>query len=103
MSSNAVAAIHLILDGCATHRGGVVLALAGELGVVLPFIPPGLTELLQPLDRSISGALRAEYRAIYRDEMSQRQEKRMTKADCGAYLILAWDLVSDQVIHQGME
>jgi hypothetical protein len=77
--------IHLILDGCATHRGDIVLALADVLDIVLPFIPPGLTELLPPLDRSVLGALKLGYRAIYRYEMSQRRDKRMSKADCAAY------------------
>jgi hypothetical protein len=44
--------IHLILDGYATHRCEAVRMLAAELRIVLHFIPPGLTDLLQPLDRS---------------------------------------------------
>jgi hypothetical protein len=76
--------IHLILDGYATHRCDDVLAMADELGIVLHFIPSGLTDLLQPLDRSVFGALKAEYRAIYRMDMSQREDRRMTKADFAA-------------------
>ena len=33
--------------------------------------PPGLTDLLRSLDRAVFGALKAEYRAMYRDEVSQ--------------------------------
>jgi hypothetical protein len=95
--------IHLILDGYATHRCDDVLAMADELGIVLRFIPPGLTDLLQPLDRSVFGALQAEYRAIYRMDMSQREDRRMTKADFAAYLILAWELVSDGAVRRGWE
>jgi transposase len=56
--------IHLILDGYATHRCEAVRALALEIRIVLHFIPPGLTDLLQRLDRSLFGALKAEYLAI---------------------------------------
>ena len=96
-------AIHVILDGYATHVCDDVRALADELGIVLHFIPPGLTDLLQPLDRSVFGAFKAEYRAIYRRDMAQREDRRMTKADFAAYLILAWELVSDRAIQHGWE
>jgi hypothetical protein len=65
------------------------------------FIPPGLTDLVQPLGRSVFGALKAEYRAIYRNEMSQRQDKRMSRADFAVFLILAWEFVSEEAIHHG--
>jgi hypothetical protein len=42
--------IHVIIDFYATHRLDGVLALADELGIRLHFIPPGLAEMLQPLD-----------------------------------------------------
>jgi hypothetical protein len=78
-----------------------VRTLAARLNIVLHFIPPGLTDLLQPLDRSVFGALKAEYRAIYRMDMSQRQDKRKTKADFAAYLILWWELVSEGAVRRG--
>jgi hypothetical protein len=55
------------------------------------------------LDRSVFGALKAEYRAIYRNEMSQRQDKRASKADFAAFAILAWELVSEEAIHDGWD
>jgi hypothetical protein len=90
---------HLILDGYATHPCDEVLVLADEHDFILHMIPPGLTDLLQPPDRSIIGALKAEYRAIDLHEMSQRKDNRMTQADFTAYLILAWDLVSEPAVH----
>jgi hypothetical protein len=95
--------IHLTLDRYATHRCDDVLAMADELGSHLQFIPPGLTDLLQPLDRSAFGALKAEYRAIYRMGMSQREDKRTTKADFAAYPIRARELVSDWAMHRGWD
>jgi hypothetical protein len=81
--------IHLILDRYATHLCDDVVALADELGIVLHFIPPEVTDLLQPLDRSVFGALKAEYLAIARYQMSQIEDKWVTEADFPAFLILA--------------
>jgi hypothetical protein len=94
---------HVIIDCYTAHRRDVVRELTDELGIRLHFMPPGLTDILQPLDRAIFGALKAEYRAIYRHEMSQREDKSMTKADFAAYLLLAWELVSEDAIHRGWE
>jgi hypothetical protein len=55
--------IHVIIDGYAAHLCGDVRALANELRIRLHFIPPGLTDILQRLDR-----------AIYVYEMSQRED-----------------------------
>jgi hypothetical protein len=33
--------------------------------------------------------------------MAHRDDKHMTKADFPAYLMLAWDLVSEEAIHRG--
>jgi hypothetical protein len=77
--------------------------LAAKVRIVLHFIPPRLTDPLQPLDRSVFGALKAEYRAIYRMDMSQREDKRMTKAGFGAYLIVAWELVSEGAVRREWE
>jgi hypothetical protein len=76
----------VIIDCHAAHRCDDVLALADELGIRLHFIPQCLTGMLQPLDRAVFGALKAEYRAIYRPEMSPRQDKSTTKVDFAAYL-----------------
>jgi hypothetical protein len=56
---------------------------------------------MQPLDGSVFGAVKAEYRAIYRGDMAHREEKHMTKTDVTAYLMLAWDLVSEEAIQSG--
>jgi hypothetical protein len=35
--------------------------------------------------------------------MSQRQDKRVSKADFATFLILAWELVSEEAIHHGWD
>jgi hypothetical protein len=71
--------------------------------MVLHFIPPGLTDLLQPLDRRVCGALQVECRAICRMDMSQREDQRVTKAYFTAYLNLAWELVSEGAVRRDGE
>jgi hypothetical protein len=95
--------VHVIIDGYASHLCDDVRAMADERGVCLHLIPPGLTNILQTLDRAVFGALKAEYQAIYRYEMSQREDKSMTKANFAAYLLLAWELVSEDANHRGWE
>ena len=95
--------IHVILDCFRVHICEAVRREAARLNIRLHFIPPGLTDLLQPLDRAVFGALKAEYRAIYRYEMAQREDKRVKKADFAVFLVLAWELVSEGAIRRGWE
>jgi hypothetical protein len=71
----------------------------------LHFTPPGLMDIsiMQPLDRSAFGALKAEYRAICRGDMDHREGKHMTKADFGAYPLpyAGMGPVSEEAIDRG--
>jgi hypothetical protein len=88
--------------GCDTvHRCAAVRERTERLRVHLHFISPGLTGIVQPLDRSVFGGLKAELRTIYRGNMAHREDKRMTKAEFTAYLMLACDLVSEEAVHRG--
>jgi hypothetical protein len=95
--------IHVILDCCAVHRCDEVKELAETLGIHLPFIPPGLTDIMQPPGRSGFGTLKAEYHAVYRGGMPHREDKHMTKADFAAYPIpyAGMGLVSEEALHRG--
>jgi hypothetical protein len=94
---------HVIIDGYATHLCDDVRALADERGLCLHLIPPGLPDIAQPLDRAVFGALEAEYGAIYRYEMSQREDKSMAMANFVLYLLLAWEWASEDALHFGWE
>jgi transposase len=52
--------VHLAIDSYSAHRCEAVMAVAKELSIKVHFIPPGLIDLLQPLSRSVFGALKAE-------------------------------------------
>jgi hypothetical protein len=94
---------HVVIDCDAAHSWHGVLALADELGIRLHIIPPGLTDMLQPLDRAVFGALTAEYRAICRCDVLRREHNSMTLADFAALPLLAWGLVSGDANPPGLE
>jgi hypothetical protein len=83
--------IHLIRDCCAIHRCHAVRNLAERSHIRLHFIPPGLTDIMQPLDCSVFGPLKAEYRAICWGDVAHREDKHLTKADFAGYLMLTWE------------
>jgi hypothetical protein len=95
--------IHVTIYCYPAHHCDNVRARADELGTRLHFIPPQRTDILQPWDRAVFRALKAEYQAIDRYEMSQREDKSMTKAIFAAYRLLAWEMVSEEAIHRGRE
>ena len=59
--------LHLILDLYSVHRDAEIKAHANELNIQLHFIPAGMTDKLQPLDRNCFGALKATARRLFRE------------------------------------
>jgi hypothetical protein len=62
--------IWLMLDSYSVHRSPEVREYARSLGIILLFVPPGMTDALQPLDRSIFGAMKQEARRLWREYVS---------------------------------
>jgi hypothetical protein len=58
--------IWMLLDCHSVHRAKAMRRHARELGIHLLFIPPGLTDELQPIDRFVFGAMKATCRRLYR-------------------------------------
>jgi hypothetical protein len=69
---------------------------ASELGIRLLFIPPGLTDEFQPLDRFVFGVMKANCRRMYR--VHTAAEGVMTKQTAAGFLVRAWEAVSSQVL-----
>jgi hypothetical protein len=95
--------IHVIIDCTRLTFAATSGRWWTRSAAAIHFIPPGLTDIVQPLDRAVFGALKAGYRAIDRYEMSQKEDKSVTKADFAAYLLLAWELASEDAIQRGWE
>jgi hypothetical protein len=84
--------IHLVVDMHSSQRTQAVKNLAVSLNINHPFVPAGLTNALQPLDRSIFGALRSHARRLFRCQVRDNQWLRRTKHDAAQDMVAAWVL-----------
>ena len=89
--------IHLILDLYAAHRTDAVKQRAEELGITLYFIPPGCTDLVQPLDVKVFGALKATARKLFRERYNGISSPKMTSRDAVQNLIMVWEGLSQNL------
>jgi hypothetical protein len=90
------APLWLVLDCYAVHRQQSMKNFAAELGIHLLFIPPGLTDELQPLDRFVFGVMKAHGRRMYRVHAAAIEPTNKPMA--AAFLIRAWEAVSTAVL-----
>jgi hypothetical protein len=90
------APIWLVLDCYSVHRQEAMKEYAAELAIHLLFIPPGLTDELQPLDRFVFGAMKAHRRRMYRRHAAALEP--LNKQIAAAFLIRAWESVSANVL-----
>jgi hypothetical protein len=54
----------LVVDNCSSHCGAVVRAAAEGSGVLLDFLPPNTTGVLQPMDVTVNQPLKAAFRRV---------------------------------------
>jgi hypothetical protein len=95
--------IHLILDCYSVHRGRQIRDFAEELGITLLFIPAGMTDSLQPLDRAVFRAMKATARRLYRVYGSRIAAPRLTTQIAAQFLSKAWEQVSSHVLDLAWE
>ena len=91
--------IYLLLDTYTVHKLACVRELAAGLNIHLRFIPAGMTDKYQPLDRRVFGALKSTAkRYIYR-EMATNPTARIGMPKAIAILIRCWESLSPAVIN----
>jgi hypothetical protein len=90
--------IWLIIDCYFVHRQETIRAYAEDLGIQLLFIPPALTDELQPLDRFVFGVMKGTYRRPYRLHCECNPGAAMSQEIAAAFLIRAWEGVSTGVL-----
>ena len=91
--------IYLLLDIYPAHRVESVKNLAAELNIHLVYVPAGLTDKFQPLDRRIFGALKASAKAQVYQFMSQNPGQRIGRLRAVQYLITSWKNLSQDAIN----
>jgi hypothetical protein len=90
--------IYLILDCYAVHRSQEVREYARQLGIIMKFIPAGMTDSLQPLDRAVFGTLKGIARRLFRMEVTDSLCPQLTTQLAAQFLVRAWEQVSAQVL-----
>jgi hypothetical protein len=82
--------IHLLLDVYAAHRSKESKDLADQLGIKLYFVPAGCTDMFQPLDRLVFGALKATARKMFHDALARDPQLQVTKPWAVQLLVESW-------------
>jgi hypothetical protein len=95
--------LFLICDVHASHRTPAVKELADELNIELIYIPPGATDLLQPLDRKVFGALKSEARRLFRLLAAKNPELKLCKKNTTQTMCDAWNALSAATIASAWE
>ena len=95
--------VHLILDVYAAHRTERVKETARNNNIQLYFIPPGCTDLVQPLDVKVFGCLKATARKLFRERYVGVNSPKVTSQDAVQNLIRAWESVSTQITEDAWE
>jgi hypothetical protein len=88
----------LIWDVYAAHREEGVKAYAARKGIGLLYIPPGMTDTYQPLDRRIFGSLKARARARFDDLWVENPSRELSLVDAVEVLLEAWAAVTQEEI-----
>jgi hypothetical protein len=69
----------------------------------LVFIPPGCTDLLQPLDRRVFGVMKSFARQNWRRQYHRTGGAQVTRPMIAQSLIDAWDRITPDVIESAWE
>ena len=93
--------VYLLLDQYSVHRTEPIRTLAQSLGVELIFLPPGMTDTYQPLDRRVFGVLKQYLRLLWRREYLANPLQKFTKKKAVQLLIPAWERISPYIIQAG--
>jgi hypothetical protein len=92
--------LHLVLDVYKVHTTQAVKDLAEELNIELHYIPPGMTDACQPLDRAIFGVLKAKAKKAFREQFYQKSSIKMSKRLATELFLQCWDEVSDEALQR---
>ena len=90
--------IYLIVDLYKAHHTQQILEYANQLNIDLIFIPAGLTDELQPLDRLVFGSLKATARRLFKKAYNENPNKKFDKEAAIQHLLAAWEHLQEYTI-----
>lgn len=88
--------IHLLIDVYTTHITSFIKKVSDTLNIQLHYIPPGATDLMQPLDRYGFGALKKIAERIWNDFLIHNKKSKVTIVDAINILDQAWNELSTE-------
>jgi hypothetical protein len=93
----------VFLDTFSAHRSPITKSIADLFHIQLEFIPPGCTDVLQPLDRRVFGVLKAHARQLGRTHYHETQGAKTTRAMMAENLLSAWDRITPDLIDRAWD
>jgi hypothetical protein len=88
----------VLLDTFAAHRAPITREAAERWQVQLVFVPPGCTDVLQPLDRRVFGVLKAHARQLWRTHYHDTHGTKTTRAMMTQNLVISWARITPDLI-----
>lgn len=89
----------LILDRFSAHESDATREKADELGIRLVFIPTSATDLYQPLDRRVFGALKSKGCKCFYD-FAYEKNRGYTPSEAADVFVKCWYSLSIDLIHK---
>jgi hypothetical protein len=74
------------------------MATSADLEITLHFIPPGLTDEFQPLDRIVFGVLKSHAKRLFHERFRLNPSARRTRKDAVSDMLSAWELLGESAI-----
>ena len=93
--------IYLILDIYRAHTDARVKTLAENLNIKLLFIPAGATDIYQPLDRNVFGALKGKARGYWYTKYVKNPQKKLNLRHAAKTLLRCWAELGSRSIEEG--
>ena len=92
--------LYLILDVYPSHRTDDVKNFAAGLNMELIFVPAGMTDEFQPLDRAVFGCLKAYAKRLFRNRVKEDRNVVRKKKDAVEDMIRAWENLPLRIIEK---
>ena len=91
--------VFLIVDCYPAHCEQSVKETAEALNIELLYIPPGMTDKCQPLDRRIFGALKQKAKKYIYQKMSESPEQKIGMLGAVQVLVACWEGITLDLVH----
>jgi hypothetical protein len=93
----------VLLDAFSAHRSPITRSIADLVNIQLVLIPPGCTDVLQPLDRYVLGVLKGHAQQLWRTYYHETHGAKTPRAMMAGNLLRSWDRITPDLIDQAWE